>query len=69
MYASSKVIIEQQLSHFREMGERLVANMLIKGYLKEDFHYTPYSTLSYLIIGDREVQNPVMMAIPPKELP
>lgn len=53
----------------REMGERLVANMMIKGYLKEDFHYTPYSTLSYLILGDREVQTPVMISILSNELP
>ena len=54
---------------FREMAERLVATMLVRGNVKEDFHYTPYSTLSYLILGDVELKPPVIMPVLSKELP
>ena len=27
--------------------------MLLEGALKEDFHFTPYSTISYLVLGPR----------------
>lgn len=35
----------------REMGEKIMAYLLINGYLKEDFHYTAYSTISYIKEG------------------
>ena len=35
----------------REMGEALLAHLLVSGYLQEDFHFTPYSTISYLKRG------------------
>nr|CAD7393695.1 unnamed protein product [Timema cristinae] len=35
----------------REMAEAVVAHLLIEGYLKEDFHFTPYSTISYVRRG------------------
>nr|CAD7441502.1 unnamed protein product [Timema bartmani] len=35
----------------REMAEMVVAHLLIEGYLKEDFHFTPYSTISYVRRG------------------
>ena len=40
-------------SHLSEKSqiEHVVAYLLINGYLKEDFHYTPYNTISYLIPG------------------
>ncbi|CAG0908711.1 unnamed protein product, partial [Cyprideis torosa] len=33
----------------RELAEFVVGNLIIKGYLKEDFHFTPYNTISYLL--------------------
>lgn len=35
----------------REMGEAILAHLLINGYLQEDFHFTPYTTISYLKRG------------------
>jgi len=29
--------------------ERLIINMIMKNYLKEDFHFTPYATICYVI--------------------
>ncbi|XP_078617641.1 ATP-dependent DNA helicase Q1-like [Branchiostoma floridae x Branchiostoma japonicum] len=37
----------------REMGERVITHMLLEGYLREDYHFTPYSTISYLVPGSR----------------
>lgn len=33
--------------------ERLLLSMLIRGYLKEDFHFTPYNTICYMILSKR----------------
>lgn len=35
----------------RETGEAVLAHLLVNGYLQEDFHFTPYSTISYLKRG------------------
>jgi ATP-dependent DNA helicase Q1 len=35
----------------REMGEAILAYLLVNGYLQEDFHFTPYTTISYLKRG------------------
>lgn len=35
----------------RETGERIVAYLLFNQYLKEDFHFTPYSTICYIQKG------------------
>ena len=35
----------------RDVCESIVAFLLLEGYLKEDFHFTPYSTISYLLLG------------------
>lgn len=35
----------------REKAENILATLLIKGILKEDFHFTPYSTISYMKAG------------------
>lgn len=35
----------------RVLGEDVIAFLLINGYLVEDFHFTAYSTISYLKIG------------------
>lgn len=37
----------------QEMAETLVAFLLLDGYLKEDFHFTPYSTISYIVPGPK----------------
>lgn len=34
-----------------ESIQRVIVYMLLNGYLKEDFHFTPYSTISYLVPG------------------
>lgn len=38
----------------RHFVEAIVSNMLIEGYLKEDFHFTPYSTISYILPKNRD---------------
>lgn len=35
----------------REKAEIIVSHLLIDGFLKEDFHFTPYSTISYIVPG------------------
>jgi len=37
-------------------AEQVVINLLLNGYLREDFHFTPYSTISYLLPGSRATQ-------------
>ncbi|KAM3727768.1 putative ATP-dependent DNA helicase [Dirofilaria immitis] len=37
----------------RELIELLVAKMILDGYLKEDFHFTPYSIISYVVPGEK----------------
>lgn len=37
----------------RESAEDIVGFLLIEGYLAEDFHFTPYSTISYIKRGRR----------------
>lgn len=37
----------------REMAENIVAHLLVDGYLQEDFHFTAYSTISYLKRGPK----------------
>ena len=34
-------------------AERIIVQLLLKQYLREDFHFTPYSTISYIVAGDR----------------
>ncbi|XP_052270271.1 ATP-dependent DNA helicase Q1-like isoform X3 [Dreissena polymorpha] len=33
--------------------ETILAHMLIKQYIREDFHFTPYATISYLVPGPK----------------
>lgn len=35
----------------RESLEIILAHMLLKGYLREDYHFTAYSTISYIVKG------------------
>ena len=44
--------------------EHIVASLLIDGYLREDFHYTPYNTISYILPGNRNLRSPLNMDIP-----
>ena len=37
----------------RESGEAIVGHLLVNGYLKEDFHFSAYSTISYLKRGPK----------------
>ncbi|XP_054710692.1 LOW QUALITY PROTEIN: ATP-dependent DNA helicase Q1-like [Uloborus diversus] len=38
----------------RENCERIIALLLLESYLIEEFHFTPYSTISYINIGSRK---------------
>lgn len=40
----------------RFYAEQMVAYLIVKGHLKEDFHFTPYTTLSYIKKGNKIVQ-------------
>ncbi|VDK34456.1 unnamed protein product [Gongylonema pulchrum] len=45
----------------RELIEYVIAKLILDGYLKEDFHFTPYSIISYVVPGERSSlasQNP-----------
>jgi ATP-dependent DNA helicase Q1 len=35
----------------RDKLERIIGHMLLQEYIREDFHFTPYSTISYLVAG------------------
>ncbi|XP_065558545.1 ATP-dependent DNA helicase Q1-like isoform X2 [Artemia franciscana] len=35
----------------RESCENVVSYLLLEGFLKEDFHFTPYNTISYVLAG------------------
>ncbi|GFS01405.1 ATP-dependent DNA helicase Q1-like [Elysia marginata] len=37
----------------RDAAERILANMLINGYVQEDFHFTAYSTICYIVAGSK----------------
>lgn len=34
-----------------ELASNIIAQLLINNYLQEDFHFTPYTTISYLKKG------------------
>ncbi|GFT77297.1 ATP-dependent DNA helicase Q1 [Nephila pilipes] len=37
----------------RESCERIIALLILESYLKEEFHFTPYATISYINIGSK----------------
>ncbi|VIO89491.1 ATP-dependent DNA helicase, RecQ family protein [Brugia malayi] len=39
----------------RELIELLVAKLILDGYLKEDFHFTPYSIISYVVPDEKSI--------------
>lgn len=40
----------------RAGAEKILVFMLLEGYVKEDFHFTPYNTISYIECGPRAGQ-------------
>ena len=36
----------------RSNAEKLIVELIMQDYLKEDFHFTPYSTISYVVPGE-----------------
>lgn len=42
--------------HSRDTAQDILGFLLVNNYLKEEFHFTPYSTISYLGIG-RSIKN------------
>ena len=48
----------------RTQMEIIVAKLLIEGYFREDFHFTPYNTISYILPGNRNLRSPLNMDIP-----
>ena len=46
--------------------QRTIIHMLKNDYLREDFHFTPYSTISYLVPGDFDAKA-VLLDFPSKE--
>lgn len=37
----------------KEHLERTLATLLLEGYLREDFHFTPYAIISYVVAGPK----------------
>ena len=48
----------------RTQIEHVVASLLIGGQLKEDFHYTPYNTISYILPGRTQLISPLFLSVP-----
>jgi len=48
----------------KDIVELILSYFIIEGYIKEDFHFTPYSTISYLVPGSREVRSNITLQIP-----
>ncbi|CAL1289448.1 unnamed protein product [Larinioides sclopetarius] len=48
----------------RETCERIIALLLLESYLKEEFHFTPYSTISYINIGTKRLPNDQELLFP-----
>ncbi|KAF8786156.1 ATP-dependent DNA helicase Q1-like [Argiope bruennichi] len=51
-------------TYSRETCERIIALLLLESYLKEEFHFTPYSTISYINIGTRRLSNDQELLFP-----
>jgi len=48
----------------RDVVELILSYLIIEGYIKEDFHFTPYSTISYLVPGSREGRSNITLQLP-----
>ncbi|KAG0301400.1 hypothetical protein BGZ98_008395 [Dissophora globulifera] len=47
--------------------DRIISHLIVHGYLREDFHFTAYSTLAYIVNGARS--NPFLSGRPTSTLP
>ena len=56
--------IDTFLTNARFLTETIVSNMILGGYLKEDFHFTPYSTISYLLPNKVSIPETYEIPIP-----
>ncbi|CAD5234501.1 unnamed protein product [Bursaphelenchus xylophilus] len=52
-------LLYKKLEDSRDFLEKIVGTLLLEGYLKEEFHFTPYSVISYIVWGSRSVQGRV----------
>uniref|UniRef100_A0A914PJD6 ATP-dependent DNA helicase RecQ zinc-binding domain-containing protein n=1 Tax=Panagrolaimus davidi TaxID=227884 RepID=A0A914PJD6_9BILA len=41
----------------REKVEKILSTLLLQGFIEEDFHFTPYSIISYIVMGARGKYN------------
>ena len=48
----------------KDKAEFVVLHLLLDGYLKEDFAFTPYSTISYLISNQRPLPGSLEIQVP-----
>ncbi|GFW74169.1 ATP-dependent DNA helicase Q1 [Trichonephila clavipes] len=48
----------------RESCERIIALLILESYLKEEFHFTPYATISYINIGIRLLPSDLELLFP-----
>ena len=53
----------------RELLERLVVRLLSGDALREQFHFTPYSTISYLALGTKPIGRALLNGSHPQPLP
>lgn len=51
-------------SHNRETCEHIIAWLLLKNFLKEKFHFTPYSSISYIELGSMRKPEEILVLIP-----
>ncbi|TKR60452.1 hypothetical protein L596_027697 [Steinernema carpocapsae] len=53
-------VLELTTRHFKKSGldlERCIAYLLLEGFLKEDFHFTEYTIISYMVLGPKAIMN------------
>ncbi|CAI4220436.1 unnamed protein product, partial [Auanema sp. JU1783] len=53
-------LILKSMKTTREYMELVISELLLKKYLEESFHFTPYSIISYIELGPRWVPNVVV---------
>ncbi|CAD6190385.1 unnamed protein product [Caenorhabditis auriculariae] len=59
-------LLSKRLKKDKDFCESLVVFLLLNGFLQEDFHYTVYSVISYVVVGPRWKtldKKPIMMTI------
>ncbi|KAK4470883.1 hypothetical protein MN116_006396 [Schistosoma mekongi] len=61
---SQKLLNEIQTTLQRQFYEHFISWCLIKQYLKLDFHFTPYSTVCYVVTNDSSVDDEHNEAMP-----